>query len=111
MTLLQRRMLRRLFLYGIALTTAASLVSLLTGTLGMTDLLTQGALSFDRFLLGMAALLPMILVVVTPLAPATSILCCYFSWHTHHEIVAFRMAGASSRTIALPGVVAALAGT
>jgi lipopolysaccharide export system permease protein len=110
MSLFQLHMMKRLVLVAGLTSAACSLVVLFTTSLGMINLLSQGALSTGSFLLGMIALLPMILTVATPIGMASGVLYCYYSWIKQNEIMALRAAGASTISIALPGAVAGVAG-
>src|SRR5262249_34053970 len=73
-------------------------------------LLSQGALSTGSFLLGMIALLPMTLTAAAPIGMASGVLYCYHNWIRQNEITALRAAGASTFSIALPGVITGLIG-
>lgn len=106
-------MQRFMFLRLIAFTGAAGLlfafVVLLTTTQKLFYLLAQGVLPLDRFLTGLATVMPMVFYVVGPVAAPVAIAYAYHDWGRHHEILSLRMAGLSSRALALPALAAGMA--
>ncbi len=81
---------------------------LLTSTADLFFVLVQGAVSFRNFLVALGSLLPVVFAQATPIGVTMGVAFAYHQWSQHHEILPLRAAGLPTRSLALPGIAAAL---